>query len=86
MSSPLDGRIRALAREEASALDSTLAIARAERATELESQVADLHDAVLRLGERLDALEKAAGQTDQEERPTARRTSRKAGGTAATPE
>lgn len=86
MSSPLDGRIRALAREEASALDSRLAIARAERASELEAQVADLHDAVLLLGERLDALEKAPGQTAQEDRPTARRPVKKTSTPPTTPE
>lgn len=86
MSSPLDGRIRAIAREEASALDSPLAIAGDDRATELEAQVTNLHDAVLLLGERLNALEEAAGATDQEERPTVKRAPRKTGATAATPE
>lgn len=62
MSSPLDARIRRLAREElgspAAASDST------DRVTALEKEVADLRS-------RLDALEQAAGQ---EEKPVARRT------------
>lgn len=75
MSSPLDGRIRAIAREEASALlgDSApapLAVAadagpaQAETITELQAQVK-------RLSDRLDEVERASGD---EQRPAARRT------------
>lgn len=78
MSSPLDGRIRALAREEATAL---LAGAPAgtddtgtDRVTALETAVTSLHDTMLRLKARIDALEKTAGQTDQEARSATRRT------------
>lgn len=73
-SSPLDQRMRAIAREEAQAL----------LGTPVEGQkvddVAELRTVVGRLEARLDALEKATGQTDQEEqpRPAARRT-RKSG-------
>ena len=72
MSSPLDGRIRAIAREEVSALlgdAAPLAVAadagpaQAETITELQAQVK-------RLSDRLDEVEKASGD---EQRPAARR-------------
>lgn len=78
MSSPLDGRIRALAREEAATLlggattaDSS---ADADRVAALDLKVTELSVMVKRLDARLDAVEKASGQTDQEERPAPRRT------------
>lgn len=79
MSSPLDGRIRALAREEATALlgvgtPTAETGAGVDRMTSLDQKVTELSATVKRLDARLDALEKAAGQTDQEGRPTARRT------------
>jgi hypothetical protein len=94
MSSPLEGRIRALAREEATAL---LGVGQpnesAHGTAELQQQITDLHEhlhvaatSISRLEQRIDALEKAPGQTDQEERPTARRTPRKTGGITSTPE
>ena len=77
MSSPLDGRIRAIAREEVSALLGDAAVplavaadagpAQAETITELQAQVK-------RLSDRLDEVEKAAGQADQEARSATRRT------------
>lgn len=98
MSSPLDGRIRAIAREEASALLGVpggvqAAAGSAPTAEQLQEQITDLHEhlhqaatTITRLEDRVAALEKAAGQADQEERPTARRVARKASGAAATPE
>lgn len=79
MSSPLDGRIRKMAREEALALaDAAPAAANGvdpDRVAALEKEVADLRGAVKTLYARLDALEPATGQTVQEEtRPAARRT------------
>jgi hypothetical protein len=82
VSSPLDGRIRALAREEATALLGGAPVGAdlgSDRVAALESAVTSLHGTLLRLEARIDALEKATGQTDQEARPTARRT-RKASG------
>lgn len=82
MSSPLDGRIRKLAREEA-------ALALSGQTTDgppsdLQQQITDLHEhlhhaatTISRLEARVDVLEKATGQTDQEQRPTARRPARK---------
>ena len=78
MSSPLDGRIRMLAREEAAALlvdapagsDDT----GTDRVAALETAVTSLHGTVLRLEARLDALEKTAGPADQEARSATRRT------------
>lgn len=87
MSSPLDGRIRALAREEAAqvvravgVLDTTTLDTQG-----LQQQIADLHEhlhhaatTIKRLEDRIDALEKTAGHTSQEETPTLpRRTRRK---------
>ena len=77
MSSPLDGRIRAIAREEATAL---LDGAPADGGTDtdlvaaLDLKVTELTVMVKRLEARLDAVEKAAGQADQEARSATRRT------------
>lgn len=82
MSSPLDGRIRAAARAELESLlgDSAPATDSAgDRVTALEQAVATLTDSVQRLDARLDALEKATGQTDQEARTSTRRTRKAAG-------
>ena len=75
MSSPLDGRIRMLAREEAAVLlvDAPAASDNTDRVTALEAAVTGLHDTVLRLEARLDALEKTPGQADQEARAATRR-------------
>jgi type VII secretion effector (TIGR04197 family) len=98
VSSPLDGRIRAIAREEASTLlgvpNGVQAADESEpTAGQLQEQITDLHEhlhqaaaTITRLDARLDVLEKAARQADQEERPTARRATRKASGTAASSE
>lgn len=84
MSSPLDGRIRKMAREEAIALaEAAQATANSvdpDRIAALEKEVAELRAIVQRLDARLDAIEKATGQTDQEARPAARRTARKESG------
>jgi hypothetical protein len=74
MSSPLDGRIRAIAREEVAAYGVQPAVGDANRVTALEATVTSLHDTLLRLEARLDTLEKAAGQADQEARSATRRT------------
>lgn len=71
MSSPLEGRIRTLAREEAAALlgagpDSPKTAA-ADRVAVLEKEVAELRA-------RLDTLEKAPGQALQEAPAGTRRT------------
>lgn len=88
MSSPLDGRIRKLAREEAASMFTGPATATAsdfntDRAAELQQQITDLHEhlhqaatVIKRLEDRIDVLEKAASQPDQQ-RPAARRTARK---------
>jgi flagellar biosynthesis chaperone FliJ len=87
MSSPLDHRIRAVAREEAE--DAVRSVGAptttAADVQALQRQITDLHEhlhhavtTISRLDARIDALEKATGQTDQETRPAARRT-RKAG-------
>lgn len=81
MSDALEGRIRKLAREEAAALGST----QTAGTPELQQQITDLHEhlhhaatTIKRLEDRVDMLEKAAGQTDQEQqRPTVRRAARK---------
>lgn len=90
MSSPLDGRIRSIAREEASALLGVPggvqeAADSAPTAEQMQQQITDLHEhlhqaatTISRLEQRIDALEK--------EPPAARRASRKTGGTTATPE
>lgn len=78
MSSPLDGRIRAIAREEATALLGSTSAgsdnADTGRVAALEAEVTSLHGTVLRLEARIDTLEKTAGQTDQETRSATRRT------------
>lgn len=77
MSSPLDGRIRSIAREEAAVL---LGGAPADGGTgtdlvaALDLKVTELTVMVKRLDARLDAVEKAAGQADQETRSATRRT------------
>jgi hypothetical protein len=83
MSSPLDGRIRALARDEATML---LAGASAgsddintDRVTALEEEVTSLRNTLLRAEARIGALEKAAGQAEQEARSATRRTRGSAG-------
>lgn len=87
MSSPLDGRIRKMAREEAEDVVRSVSVptTTAVDVQGLQRQITDLHEhlhhavtTISRLDARLDALEKATGQTDQEARPAARRT-RKAG-------
>ncbi|HSE08472.1 MAG TPA: hypothetical protein VLB29_07385 [Nocardioidaceae bacterium] len=95
MSSPLDGRIRKLAREEVTTLLDSIkspsaemtAVAKPVQAGELQQQITDLHEhlhhaatTISRLEARVDALEKAAGQTDQQQRPAGRRTARKDAG------
>ncbi len=81
MSSPLDGRIRALAREEATALLGVPGAPPSPAYEQMQQQITDLHEhlhhaatTISRLEQRLDALEKAAGQTDQEARSATRRT------------
>lgn len=78
MSSPLDARIRRLAREEIQTGGSPTADG-ADRVAALEKEVADLRTVVQRLDARLDAYEKTAGLTDQEEKTTTRRTRKTAG-------
>lgn len=77
MSSPLDGRIRAMAREEATALlaNSTpdRASVSADRTAELEKELTELRATVKRFEERIQAVENPPAQADQEARP-ARRT------------
>lgn len=72
--SPLEGRIRALAREEVASLLGAAAPDNAvpDRVAELQAEIAELRT-------RLDVMEKAAGQTGQEPAAAARRT-RKASG------
>ncbi|HSC27038.1 MAG TPA: hypothetical protein VLD67_07180 [Vicinamibacterales bacterium] len=88
MSSPLDGRIRHLAREEAATLlgvasGAQTASGSAPTPDQLQQQITDLHEhlhhaatAIKRLEERIDVLEKAAAQPDQQ-RSVGRRTARK---------
>lgn len=81
MSSPLDGRIRKLAREEAEeAVRGAGGNPAAVDVQGLQQQITDLHEhlhhtatTISRLEARIDALEKANGQTDQETRPAMRR-------------
>ncbi len=89
MSSPLDGRIRKLAREEAASMftnptTATAADMNTDRTAELQQQITDLHEhlhhaatTISRLEARVDALEKPVGQTDPQQRPVGRRTARK---------
>lgn len=83
--SALEGRIRTLAREEAEqAMRGVGVLNTTSLDTQgLQQQITDLHEhlhhaatTINRLEGRIDALEKATGQTDQEQ-PTARRTRRK---------
>ena len=94
MSSPLDSRMRAIAREEATALlgvpsgaseapDST------PTAEQMQQQITDLHEhlhhavtAISALERRISALEDAPERADR----TARRAPRKAGSATTTPE
>jgi uncharacterized membrane protein YccC len=84
VSSPLDQRMRAVAREEAQALLGVpSATGPAPSAEQMQEQITDLHEhlhlavtTIGRLEARLDALEKRSGQTDPEQAP-ARRTRRK---------
>lgn len=86
MSSPLDGRIRVLAREEAAQAVREVGVlnATAIDTQGVQQQITDLHEhlhhaatVISRLEDRISVLEKAAGQTDQEPRTSARRTARK---------
>lgn len=95
MSSPLDGRIRSIAREEAAALLGVPGGASAATPSpeQMQQQLTDLHEhlhhaatTISRLEARVGALEGAAGQSEQEERPTVKRAPRKASGTTPTPE
>jgi hypothetical protein len=75
MSSPLDGRIRAIAREEVSALlgdgaPHTLAVA-ADAGQEQGATIAELQAQVKHLSNRLDEVER---MNADEQRPAARRT------------
>ncbi|WP_460071060.1 hypothetical protein [Streptomyces sp. YKOK-I1] len=78
MSSPLDGRIRSVAREEvAAALGSSPAApadsADADRVAALEKEVVSLWASVKSLTNRLDALAKTPTDVSPETRPAARR-------------
>lgn len=98
MSSPLDSRMRAIARAEATALlgvpgGAQAAAGSAPTPEQMQQQITDLHEhlhlATTRLSgldARIKELEKASRATDREEQPTARRTPRKAGGATAAPE
>lgn len=86
MSSPLDGRIRALARAEAEQVVNGVGVLNTTSLDTqgLQQQITDLHEhlhhaatVISRLEDRISALEKATGQTDQEPRTSARRTARK---------
>lgn len=91
MSSPLDGRIRAIAREEAGALLGApggvqAAAGSAPTVEQMQQQITDLHEHlhvaatnISRLEERIGALENAGKQADQ----ASRRVTRKTGGTTA---
>ena len=90
MNSPLDNRMRAIAREEANALLGVPGGVQAAAGSvptpeQLQQQITDLHEhlhhaatAIAKLEQRVDSLEK--------EQPTARRTPRKTGGATTTPE
>lgn len=87
MSSPLDGRIRSIARAEAAAAmqDATAVNTATPDSSGLQQQIEDLHNHLhrldtdnKRLAARITELEKAAGQPDQEQ-PAMRRTRRKTG-------
>lgn len=86
MSSPLDGRIRSIARDEAQqaiqgvgVLDTT-----ALDAQGLQQQITDLHEhlhhvttMLSRVEKRLDVVEQTSGQTSQEQPEPVRRSRRK---------
>lgn len=85
MSSPLDGRIRSIAREEAAAAVQGVGVltTTALDTQNLQQQITDLHEhlhhaatTISRLEARIGVLEKAAGPTDQEQ-TVVRRTRRK---------
>mgnify|MGYP001562253109 CR=1 FL=1 len=85
----IDERIRHLAREEAGRVfeGGCTPAGGAPDAAGLQQQITDLHEhlhmaatTISRLEQRIDALEKTAGQTGQEEQPPARRTTRKTAG------
>lgn len=94
MSSPLDNRMRAIAREEAAGLLGVpggvpTAADSAPTAEQMQQQITDLHEHlhvaatnISRLEERLGALEQAGKQADQ----ASRRVTRKTGGATAAPE
>jgi hypothetical protein len=98
MSSPLDSRMRTIARQEASALlgvpDGVQPVATsAPTAEQLQEQITYLHEhlhlAATKLSsaeDRIRVLEKAAAQAGVEDRPPARRAPRKTGATTPTPE
>jgi hypothetical protein len=73
MSSPLDGRIRTLAREEATAL---LGVGTPTATAGTDPQLAALEKEVAELRSRLDALEKTPAKTVQDA-PTGTRRTRK---------
>lgn len=91
MSSPLNGRIRSIAREEAATLlgGAPVSAALADGLTptqDLQQQITDLHEhlhhaatTIKRLEDRIDVLEKTAAQPDPQ-RQVGRRTARKDAG------
>jgi hypothetical protein len=90
MSSPLDGRIRKLAREEAAEAVRSAGVpplnATPLDTQGLQQQITDLHEhlhhaatTIKRLEDRIDVLEKAAAQPDPQ-RSVGRRTARKDAG------
>ena len=90
MSSPLDGRIRKLAREEAAEAVRSVGVPPLNTTPldtqGLQQQITDLHEhlhhaatTIKRLEDRIDVLEKTATQPDPQ-RPTGRRTARKDSG------
>ena len=84
MSSPLDSRMRAIAREVAEAVAAggpvqVLEATGPDRLTALEKEVADQRATILRLEARLDAAAQTTGGTDPEAKPTGRRTRKTAG-------
>lgn len=86
MSSPLDSRMRAIAREVAEAVAAggpvqVLETTGLDRLTALEKEVADQRATILRLEARLDATAQTTSGTDPEAKPTGRRTRKTAGTT-----
>jgi hypothetical protein len=89
MSSPLDGRIRKLAREEVTSMFATPATATAadfniDRVAELQQQITDLHEhlhhaatTIKRLEDRVDVLEKTPSASEQAKTASRRGTARK---------